>query len=73
MFGFRSSGTCPDFKSFQLSDLANISRPTVVGMATQNLAPTEENIVDITISMSGALPYSACAGGAFRLGSKFKI
>lgn len=60
-----SLGTCPDFKSLQFSDLPNISRPMVVGYVNQGLAAQEENIVNITISMTGAYPVNSCQNDPF--------
>lgn len=65
-FQHTSNGlACPDFRSIQPSEYANMSAPVVVGQTTQGILAQEENIVNVQISMTGAVELNGCRHNPF--------
>ena len=64
-FSIGNAAQCPDFRNINEDQLSYMGSPYVVGSKGQSLEAVEENIVNITIQMSGAKALKTCAAGPF--------
>jgi hypothetical protein len=64
-----ASEFCPDFTRLSADEMANLSRPLVVGITDEVLKAQTENIIDIEISFTSAQTINGCSDGPISWGA----
>ena len=69
VFGFRNhdgSETCPDYRTLNKSQMANLSRASIVWTTRKTLEEKIENEVVIDISINNSIAINGCSDGPFQ-------